>query len=106
MAHRDIVVMGASAGGGEALSALVRGFPEDLPAAVFIVLHMSADSPGLLAGVLGRHSPGMPQSAANHVDVDLQLPLAVLAEGLIAAVRASSGASRISRPNSASSWTS
>jgi two-component system chemotaxis response regulator CheB len=188
MAHRDIVVMGASAGGVEALSVILRGLPADLPATVFIVLHMSADSPGSLASVLGRHArlpvheavdgesirkgsvyvarpdrhlmlepdrvrvvsgpkqnrhrpavdvlfrssatsfgprvigvvltgnlddgtaglqaikargglaivqdprdasyPGMPQSAVNHVDVDLLVPLATLAEGVIAAVRA------------------
>jgi chemotaxis response regulator CheB len=56
MAHRDIVVMGASAGGVEALSEIVRALPDDLPAAIFIVMHMSADSPGTLAGVLGRHA--------------------------------------------------
>jgi two-component system, chemotaxis family, protein-glutamate methylesterase/glutaminase len=188
MAHRDIVVMGASAGGVETLSELVRGLPKDLPAAVFIVMHMSAHSPGSLASVLGHHAalpvheavdgepirnghiyvarpdrhlmlqpdrvrvvrgpkqnryrpsvdvlfqssatsfgprvigvvltgnlddgtaglkaikdgggfavvqdprdatfPGMPQSAAKHVAVDLQLPLATLAAGVSAAVRA------------------
>lgn len=41
MPTRDIVLIGASAGGVEALSAIVAGFPADLPAAVFVVLHVS-----------------------------------------------------------------
>jgi len=36
----DIIVLGASTGGVEALTRLVAGLPEDLPAAVFVVLHM------------------------------------------------------------------
>jgi two-component system, chemotaxis family, protein-glutamate methylesterase/glutaminase len=56
VAHRDIVVMGASAGGLEAYRRVLAELPADLPAAVFLVLHMSANGPGLLAGVLGRHS--------------------------------------------------
>src|SRR4051794_34798886 len=56
MAHRDIVVVGASAGGVEALRELVSGLPPDLPAAVLIVLHMPATSSGTLARVLERPS--------------------------------------------------
>jgi two-component system, chemotaxis family, protein-glutamate methylesterase/glutaminase len=37
---RDIVVVGASAGGVEALRTLVAGLPEGFPAALFIVLHV------------------------------------------------------------------
>ena len=51
---KDIIVIGASAGGLEALRTLVAGLPRDLAAALFVVLHTSAESPGLLAGILGR----------------------------------------------------
>jgi two-component system, chemotaxis family, protein-glutamate methylesterase/glutaminase len=49
-----VVVVGASAGGVEALSTLVAGLPANLDAAVFIVLHIPAHSPSELAGILGR----------------------------------------------------
>src|SRR5262245_26845401 len=54
MPGRDIIVIGASAGGIRALQELVAALPPDLPAAVFVVQHQSADSPGMLSGILGR----------------------------------------------------
>ncbi|MBV9209019.1 MAG: chemotaxis protein CheB [Acidobacteria bacterium] len=51
---KDIIVIGASAGGIEALRVLVAALPEDLPASVFVVLHTSPESPGMLAGILDR----------------------------------------------------
>jgi len=56
MATRDTIVIGASAGGVQALSALVADLPGDLPAAVFIILHLSANAPSLLPTILGRES--------------------------------------------------
>ena len=56
MATRDTIVIGASAGGVQALSTLVKALPGDLPAAVFIVLHIPADRPSLLPEILGRDS--------------------------------------------------
>jgi two-component system chemotaxis response regulator CheB len=41
MPTRDIVLIGASAGGVEAISGIVAGLPGDLRAAVFVVLHVS-----------------------------------------------------------------
>ncbi len=51
---RDMVVVGASAGGVQALRELVRGLPADLPAALMIVLHMSPEGPGALTSILRR----------------------------------------------------
>jgi two-component system, chemotaxis family, protein-glutamate methylesterase/glutaminase len=56
MATRDIIVIGASAGGVQALTKLVANLPADLPAAVIIVLHISTNVPSLLPGILGRES--------------------------------------------------
>lgn len=52
--RRDIIVIGASAGGLAALTELVRGLPRGLPAAVFIVIHTSADNPSVLPQLLTR----------------------------------------------------
>ena len=56
MATRDTIVVGASAGGVRALLTLVADLPPDLPAAVFIVLHVSPDVPSLLPTLLARDS--------------------------------------------------
>ena len=53
----DIVVVGASTGGLDALAALVGGLPADLPAAVFVVQHVAASSPGVLGEVLDKRGP-------------------------------------------------
>ncbi|MEZ4731199.1 MAG: chemotaxis protein CheB [Caldilineaceae bacterium] len=57
MRQRDIIVIGASAGGIEALKTLVATLPSTFPAAIFVVVHMSASSPGLLAGILDNAGP-------------------------------------------------
>lgn len=52
--QRDLVVIGASAGGVETLKRVVAGLPPDLPAAVCIVLHIAPGSPSALARILQR----------------------------------------------------
>ncbi|MDB6129016.1 MAG: CheB methylesterase [Verrucomicrobiales bacterium] len=54
MFGHDIIVIGASAGGVEALPRLIGSLPADLPAAVFIVLHIPAQGPALTAQLIGR----------------------------------------------------
>ena len=50
----DIIVIGTSAGGIEALTKIVERLPDDFPASIFIVLHMSPESPGVLPQILNR----------------------------------------------------
>ena len=56
MPHHDIVVIGASAGGLRALTAIVERLPRDLEASVFVVVHTRADGQGVLPGILERVS--------------------------------------------------
>jgi two-component system chemotaxis response regulator CheB len=53
----DLIVLGASAGGVEAISKLVAGLPPDLPAAVCVVVHLRPYAESNLARVLRRASP-------------------------------------------------
>jgi two-component system chemotaxis response regulator CheB len=50
----DILVIGASAGGVQALCEVVGGLPEDLPAAVFVVLHIAPHPSSALPAILTR----------------------------------------------------
>src|SRR5262245_31054055 len=52
---RDVIVIGASAGGVMALTELFAALPAGLPATIGVVLHRGT-SPGELAHVLGRRS--------------------------------------------------
>jgi two-component system, chemotaxis family, protein-glutamate methylesterase/glutaminase len=56
LAH-DIIVIGTSAGGAEALQALVRGLPPELKAAIFIVQHFPPHLPSHLPRLLTRAGP-------------------------------------------------
>jgi len=55
--NHDIVVMGASAGGTDALKTIFSGLPPDLPASVFVTMHTSPGAPGYLAEILARVCP-------------------------------------------------
>src|SRR5262245_40379599 len=56
MNSHDIVVIGASAGGVATLKSLVKELPEDLPASIFIVLHLSSlGGDSMLSSILSRN---------------------------------------------------
>ncbi len=65
--HRDIVVIGGSSGAAAPLKTILGALAPDLPAAVFVVLHVPARSLGLLATVT---------AAATH------LPVRAAADGM------------------------
>lgn len=56
MANRDIIVIGGSSGATAPLRTILRAFPADLPAAVFIVLHIPSRSLGVLTSVASASS--------------------------------------------------
>lgn len=63
--RRDVAVVGASAGGVEALQSLARGLPADSPLAVVVVLHMPTGAHSKLGEILGRAGP-LPAVPATH----------------------------------------
>jgi two-component system chemotaxis response regulator CheB len=67
MFGRDIIVIGASAGGVDALPRLIWSLPVDLPAAVFVVLHIPAQGRDLLPEIIRRAAS---LSVAHAVDGD------------------------------------
>lgn len=54
MPGHDIIVVGASAGGVEALTQLMFNLPSEVPAAIFIVLHIPPQSVSVLPKILNR----------------------------------------------------
>jgi two-component system chemotaxis response regulator CheB len=62
---RDVIVIGASAGGVQALGELVAGLPPDLPAAVLVALHTAPHHPSSLPEILTRRGP-LPATLGVH----------------------------------------
>jgi two-component system chemotaxis response regulator CheB len=55
--RRNIIVIGASAGGVEAITQLVGNLPATFPAAILVVLHIPAHTPSALHDILDRAGP-------------------------------------------------
>jgi two-component system, chemotaxis family, protein-glutamate methylesterase/glutaminase len=64
MAAKDIIVIGASAGGIDALKVVVAALPKGLRAAIFVTLHIAPYGAGLLPGILER-AGALPASNAK-----------------------------------------
>jgi two-component system chemotaxis response regulator CheB len=64
MSGKDIIVIGASAGGIEALKVLAAGLPRDFSASVLIVLHIAPYGLGILPEILER-AGSLPASNAR-----------------------------------------
>jgi two-component system chemotaxis response regulator CheB len=63
---RDIIVVGASAGGLQAIESLISHFSADLPASLFVVQHLAPDISGsAMLTQFGRHSSSKPKFAED-----------------------------------------
>lgn len=65
MAGRDIIVIGASAGGVEALTHIVRALPRGFPASIFVVCHFPPGGKSVLPNLLSRAGPLLAAHAAD-----------------------------------------
>lgn len=71
MAKRDIIVIGGSAGSLPYLARIVSAFPSDLPAAVFVVIHLRGREKSRLAQVLGSasHLPALQAADQQRIEM-------------------------------------
>jgi two-component system, chemotaxis family, protein-glutamate methylesterase/glutaminase len=56
VANRDVITIGGSAGSLDAVIQIVASLPPDLPAAVFVVVHISPRSPNYIPDILRRRT--------------------------------------------------
>ncbi|MBV8071801.1 MAG: chemotaxis protein CheB [Acidobacteriaceae bacterium] len=66
----DVIVVGASAGGVEALQELVRGLPAEFPAALFVVLHLEARTKSFLPEILTKAGPLHARHATDGASIE------------------------------------
>ena len=67
---RDIVVIGASAGGVEALTSIIANLDEGIQAAVFVVMHLPASHRSHLPDIFNRAGPLPAANAEDGADIE------------------------------------
>jgi len=67
--NQRIIVIGASAGGFEALKTIVKGLPPDFDASIFIVWHISPNAPSILPQVLNKFNTIYAAQAYNGEEI-------------------------------------
>ncbi|AMA58680.1 chemotaxis protein CheB [Bradyrhizobium sp. CCGE-LA001] len=70
MSNRDIIVIGGSAGATQPLKQILAGLPADLPAAIFIVLHIPAQGIGILSTVASSTAKLPVRQAENGMKIE------------------------------------
>ena len=70
MSNRDIIVIGGSAGATAPLKQILGRLPADLPAAVFVVLHIPAQGIGILSTVASSAGPLPVRQAQNGMKIE------------------------------------
>jgi two-component system chemotaxis response regulator CheB len=68
MGNRDVLAIGTSAGGVQALMFLAARFPPQFPASVLVTIHLSNQFRSALDGMLSRAGP-LPASFAGHGEI-------------------------------------
>src|SRR5262245_31980524 len=70
MSNRDIIVIGGSAGATAPLKQILGRLPADLPAAIFIVLHIPARGIGILSTVAAGAGKLSVRQAENGMKIE------------------------------------
>ena len=70
MPARHTIVIGASAGGVESLTKIVRDLPAEIPAAVFVTIHFPPTATSSLARILKRAGTLAPVQAADNLPIE------------------------------------
>ncbi|MGL3108876.1 chemotaxis protein CheB [Bradyrhizobium sp. BR 1432] len=70
MSNRDIIVIGGSAGATQPLKQILGRLPADLPAAIFVVLHIPAQGIGILSTVANNAGPLPVRQAKNGMKIE------------------------------------
>jgi two-component system, chemotaxis family, CheB/CheR fusion protein len=65
-----IIIVGASSGGIEAVSRLIKPLPVDLPAPIIVAQHLDPGRPSTLMNILARHTEMRVRQIEDHADLE------------------------------------